>query len=655
MSQDVKNAAREASRRLPVGAETLPDGGAHFRVWADRVERVSVAIVRGGEECPSIECELLPEGEGYFSKFVAEAKVGDLYWFRLDGRPEMFSDPASRFQPRGPFGPSQLVDPGMFAWTDAAWRGITREDHVLYEMHVGTFTPEGTFAAARQEIAELANLGIGVIEIMPLADFPGRFGWGYDGVNLFAPTWLYGEPDDVRRFIDRAHSVGIGVILDVVYNHLGPAGQHLDHYSDHYFTDRYQTDWGRAPNFDGSHAGPVREFFLANSAYWIDEFHFDGLRLDATQNIYDSSGDHILTAIARQVRSAAKGRGTLLVAENEPQDTRLIRPLEQGGYGLDAIWNDDFHHSARVALTGRNEAYYSDYRGTPQEFISAAKYGCLYQGQRYRWQNKRRGTPTLNLPPTAFVNFIQNHDQIANSARGLRCHELASPGLYRTMTALLLLASGRPMLFQGQEFAASSPFCFFADHSPELAASSRKGRQKFLSQFPSLAAPEMRDRLPDPGDPRSFESSKLDFSERIAHAPTYALHRDLLRLRREHPPFRRPRDGRVDGAVLGPEAFVLRFFGSEDGDRLLLVNFGLDLNLDPAPEPLLAPPLQHRWKLLWSSESPVYGGSGTPPPETDDNWRIPGQVAIVMIAERMPPASSNLSAPPKRDALKKGQ
>jgi maltooligosyltrehalose trehalohydrolase len=626
-------------RRLPIGAEIFPEGGAHFRVWADQAKRVSVVMFDGVDEIHKVECELKPEGDGYFSEFVAETGAGDRYSFRLDGRPEILSDPASRFQPQGPLGPSQLVDPDKFAWTDAAWKGVTGENQVLYEMHVGTFTREGTFAAASEQIDELAELGIGVIELMPLADFPGRFGWGYDGVNLFAPTRLYGEPDDLRRFVDRAHAAGIGVILDVVYNHLGPAGQQLDLYSDHYFTDRYKTDWGRAINFDGPHAAPVREYVLANAAYWIDEFHFDGLRLDATQNIYDSSEDHILGAIVRQVRRAAKGRGTLLVAENEPQDTRLVRPQDRGGYGLDAMWNDDFHHCAKVVLTGHNEAYCTDYKGTPQEFISTIKYGYLYQGQWYAWQKKRRGTPGLDLWPSALVNFIQNHDQIANSARGLRCHQLTSPGLYRAMTALLLLASGRPMLFQGQEFATSSPFCFFADHAPKLAAQFRDGRIGFLAQFPSLASPEMRNRVPNPADPKLFEQCKLDFSERTAHAGIYALHRDLLRLRREHPVFRRKRRGEVDGAVLGPEAFVLRFFGEENDDRLLLVNFGIDLQLNPAPEPLLAPPIGRLWKMFWSSEDPAYGGSGTYPPETENNWRIQGQAAIVMIPEK---ASSEL-------------
>jgi maltooligosyltrehalose trehalohydrolase len=608
----------------------IPGVGVRFRVWADRIKRVEVLIGSDLQQDGGAAYELAPEAGGYFSTIVNEAKAGDGYVFRLNGAVARYPDPASRFQPQGPFGPSQVVDPHQYAWQDAGWRGVGPHGQVFYEMHVGTFTAEGTFAAAANELQELAGLGITVIEMMPVADFAGRFGWGYDGVNLFAPTHLYGTPDDLRGFVDRAHAVGLGVVLDVVYNHLGPDGQFLDVFSKHYFTGRYQTDWGEAVNFDGAEAGPVREFFLANAAYWIDEFHCDGLRLDATQNIYDSSPEHILAAIGKAVRGAGRGRATLLIAENEPQDTRLVRPLEQGGYGLDAIWNDDFHHAAMTRLSGRHEAYYSDYRGTPQEFISAAKYGILFQGQRCQWQKRRRGTPSAGLSASVFVNCIQNHDQIANSARGLRCHELTSPGCYRAMTALLLLSPGTPLLFQGQEFAASSRFHYFADHTPQLTKLVYEGRVRFLSQFPSIADPEMQADLPHPADPATVEQCKLDFSERVRHQPYYALHRDLLRLRREDHTFALPRGPAVDGAVLGPDAFVLRYFGHDGDDRLMLINFGVDLRLDPVPEPLLAPPADCYWDVLWSSEDPAYGGSGTPPPETDEGWTVLGQAAVVM-------------------------
>jgi maltooligosyltrehalose trehalohydrolase len=619
-------------RRLPIGAEIVP-GGAHFRVWAVRPQAISVVLLDRSDENPIGESALEAEGNGYFSAFVPDVKAGDLYAFRLDGQSTIYPDPASRFQPRGPFGPSEVVDPDGFVWNDGAWQGIPETGRVIYEMHVGTFTREGNFAAASQQLDELAELGITVVEMMPVADFAGAFGWGYDGVNLFAPSRLYVSPSDFRHFVDRAHRLGIGVILDVVYNHLGPAGQHLGCYSDQYFTDRYKTDWGAAIRFDGPGAAPVREYFIANAGYWIAEFHLDGLRLDATQNIYDTSEDHILAAITRQVRAVAASRATLLVAENEPQNTQLVRPQEWGGYGLDAIWNDDFHHAAMVLLSGHHEAYYSDYRGTPQEFISAVKYGYLYQGQWHGWQKKRRGRPALDLPPTAFVCYLQNHDQIANSARGLRCHALASPGRYRAMTTLLLLIPSTPMLFQGQEFASSRPFYYFAAHAGEQARLVREGRATFLSQFPSFQSPELQASLPDPADRNTFEQCKLDFSERKAHEETYRLHCDLLRLRRMDPVFQSQRPAKVDGAVLGPEAFVLRFFGEGGDDRLLLVNFGADLHLAPAPEPLLAPPAEKSWKVLWSSESIVYGGSGTPPMDAEGAWTIVGQAAIVMAPE----------------------
>ena len=617
-------------RRLPIGAEVLPAGGVHFRVWAPRCQQVEVMLAGPGGDGQALRVALQAERGGYFSGTVSQAQAGTLYWYCLDGGEAGYPDPASRFQPEGPHGPSQVIDPGAFQWTDAAWPGVRLEGQVLYEMHIGTFTQEGTWIAATHELPELAAMGVTVVEVMPVADFVGRFGWGYDGVNLFAPTRLYGTPDDFRRFVEQAHAVGLGVILDVVYNHLGPDGNYLKCFADDYFTDRYTTDWGEALNFDGDNAGPVREYFLANASYWIDEFHLDGLRLDATQNIYDTSSEHILAALSQRSRAAARGRSLILVAENEPQHVKLVQPREQGGYGLDALWNDDLHHSAMVVLSGHNEAYYTDYLGTPQEFISAMKWGYLYQGQWYKWQQQRRGTPTFGLKPATFVTFIQNHDQIANSARGLRCHALSSPGRYRAMTALLLLGPGTPMLFQGQEFAASSPFLFFADHHQDLTPLVQQGRREFMSQFPTVALPEMQELLPDPADPATFAQSKLDLSERRRHAEAYALHRDLLRLRREDAVFCRQRAGGVDGAVLGREAFVLRFFGEAGNDRLLLVNFGPNLHLHPVPEPLLAPPLGMEWHILWSSEHPRYGGGGTAPLDTAENWQLPGHAAIVL-------------------------
>jgi maltooligosyltrehalose trehalohydrolase len=631
------NGKSKYERRLPVGAEIVRAAGVHFRVWAPRWQQVAVALFADPQATrtdePSETVELESDEEGWFQGVTSAAQPGTLYGFKLGDDPQVYPDPASRFQPHGPHGLSQVVDPDYYQWSDSDWSGVRLPGQVIYELHVGTFTPEGTFAAAEQQLAELADCGISLIEVMPVADFPGRFGWGYDGVNLFAPTRLYGTPDDFRRFVDLAHMLGIGVILDVVYNHLGPDGNYLSQFSQDYFTDKYVTDWGAAINFDGPNSGPVREFYLSNAVHWIREYHLDGLRLDATQNIYDQSSRHILADITRYCRVAAGKRSIVLVGENEPQEFRLVQPLDRGGYGLDALWNDDFHHSAMVRLTGRSEAYYTDYKGTPQEFVSAMKYGYLYQGQWYDWQNHRRGTYLRGVSPPAFVTFTQNHDQVANSARGVRCPKLASPGDVRAMTALMLLGPGTPMLFQGQEFGSTAPFYFFADHPGELGEKVYAGRKEFMDQFRSMKGPEMKQLILDPSDPATFEACKLDFSERDDNRDFYELHRDLLKLRRDEAAFTRQKLNGVDGAVLGNDAFVLRYLGDDDmgrDDRLMVVNFGADLHLSPAPEPLLAPPQNQCWETLWSSEDLRYGGGGAGPLDSDENWRIPGHAAVVL-------------------------
>jgi maltooligosyltrehalose trehalohydrolase len=613
-----------SNRRLPIGVEPSPGGTAQVRVWAPAARRVAIVLERGGA------IDLDAEPDGYFSGLI-EAAPGDRYRFRFGDGERLYPDPASRFQPEGPHGPSLIVDPSSFPWSDEGWRGVRIEGQVLYEMHVGTFTQEGTWKAAERELQELAALGITVVELMPVAEFDGRFGWGYDGVDLFAPSHLYGTPDEFRRFVDRAHAAGLGVILDVVYNHFGPVGNYLRAFSEAYFTNRYENEWGDAINFDGPDSGPVREFFVANAGYWIDEFHLDGLRLDATQQIFDGSREHILKLVGARVRDAAGRRATIIVAENEPQTTDLVRPLSEGGFGLDALWNDDFHHSAMVALTGRSEAYYSDTHGAPQEFVSAAKYGYLFQGQYYHWQRRPRGTPSWGVPPSRFVVYLENHDQVANSARGLRAHLMTSPGRWRAMTALVLLLPSTPMLFQGQEFSSSAPFLYFADHDPELAAAVKIGRAEFLTQFPSIVDFEQRGTLADPADPRTFERSKLDFTERTSHVASYRLHRDLLQLRRDDAVFADAARRGLDGCVLGDRSFGLRFFGQDGDDRLLIVNLGADLCRPSFAEPLLAPPAGADWMLRWSSEDPGYGGGGTPDLWPDGSWRIPGEAAVVLV------------------------
>jgi maltooligosyltrehalose trehalohydrolase len=620
--------AREFPRRLAVGAEVLPSRGVHFRVWAPR--RQQVDVVFDSASLPPLR--LAREADGYFSGLAPAATSGLQYRFRLDDGEHLYPDPASRFQPDGPHGSSRIINARDFTWTDQDWSGITAENQVVYEMHVGTFTPEGTWAAAERELPELAELGITCVEVMPVAEFPGKFGWGYDGVGLFAPSHLYGMPDDFRRFIDAAHAVGVGVILDVVYNHFGPDGNYLKEFSNDYFTHDYKTDWGEAINFDGENSGSVREFFLANAKYWVEEFHLDGFRFDATQNIYDASREHILAAVSRVARAAAGKRSIFLVDENDPQHTTIVRSPDKGGFGMDALWNDDFHHCAMVRLNGCRDTYLSNFSGHAQEFVSLAKFGHLFQGQSYDRNKQRRGTPTFDLPPTAFINFLENHDQLSNRARGLRVHQFTSPGQYRAMVALLLLAPGTPMLFQGQEFAASTPFNYFADHNSELAALVRGGRADYMGQFPGVATPAMREVLDDPSAVSTFEKCRLKRSERDepGHAEVYAMYRDLLKLRKSEAALKGKWPGGLDGAVLREDALLLRFFGHADSDRLLLVNFGADLHLREMAEPLMAPPLGKAWKIRWSSENPKYLGNGVVSMEQAEDWKLPAQSAVLL-------------------------
>jgi maltooligosyltrehalose trehalohydrolase len=616
-------------RSMPIGAECRANApaGTHFRVWAP--DKRSVQLVLGAHE----RLELAPESAGYWSLEVDTARAGTRYHYALDGGSELHPDPASRFQPDGPDGASEVVDPQAYRWNDAAWTGIELAGQIIYELHVGTFTREGTWAAARAKLPYLRELGIGVIELMPVSEFPGRFGWGYDGVLPFAPYRVYGRPDELRAFVDAAHGVGLGVILDVVYNHLGPSGDHLPAFTRSYFSER-ATEWGSALNFDGRQSRPVRDYFCENAAYWVREFHLDGLRLDATQSIYDTSHDHIVTELARRTRDAAGARSVILIAENEPQDTQLVRPVDQGGCGLDAIWNDDFHHSATVALTGRREAYYTDYLGRAHEFVAALQHGPLYQGQYYVWQKKRRGSPSRGVPRRSFVAYLENHDQVANSACGERTFQQARPASHRALTSLLLLGPWTPMLFQGQEWSSASRFCFFADHQGELAEAVRRGRREFMAQFPSCASRIVQAQSSEPNAESTFSCSKLDWDADWASPraqQSLALHRDLLQLRRSDPLVRAVNAGedvQLSAAVLNDDCCALRLYG-EGAERLLIVNLGSALDLRPAPEPLLAPPAMGSWQLRWSSEDIRYGGSGTPDTPLDESgWRVPGPVAL---------------------------
>lgn len=608
-------------RNYPIGAEVFPKG-VHFRVWAPDHKKVDLAI----EDDPSAPFYLpmKKEKNGFFSLMTDKACEGTLYRYRLSGS-LLCADPASRYQPLGPASPSCVINP-QFNWTDRGWKGIHPQNQITYEMHIGTFTKEGTFESAAKELLYLADLGITLIEIMPIGDFPGHFGWGYDGVNLFAPSHLYGEPHQLKTFVNKAHKLGIGVVLDVVYNHLGPEHNELIHFSREYLSDIFETDWGKAINFDSPYS---REFFLTNAAYWIEEFHFDGLRIDATPAFFSSTPLHILQELTQVVKKAGGKRKTIVIGENESQDTNLLRSYQEGGYGFDMIWNDDFHHSAYVRLTGKREAYFTDYLGSPQEFISALKYGFLYQGQYYSWQKKSRGTPFLGLPFHSMMIFLENHDQVANSGYGKRLHQKSDPGNYKVLTALFLLSPNNPLIFQGQEFNSSKPFCYFADHSPNLSFLVKKGRKKELAQFPRLKIAEVQKILPSPEDPLTFTQCKLDHMERVKNEKQLLFYKDLIHLRKTDSVFSRPDHVKIDGAVISQDAFIIRFFSEKWGDRLLIVNLGPDFYFSPAPEPLLVAERDREFEILWSSESLRYGGDGTPSLNVP-YWKMLGHSAIVL-------------------------
>jgi maltooligosyltrehalose trehalohydrolase len=605
--------------------------GTSFRVWSPERRSIDLVVVNadGNEQRTA---PLTRSSDGFFSAEVSNLPAGSLYFFRLDGQKEKFPDPASHFQPQGVFGPSQVVDHGRFEWTDHDWQGVKLPGQVLYELHVGTFTPEGTYRAAMEKLPHLRDLGVTVVELMPIAEFPGEFGWGYDGVFWYAPTHLYGTPEDLRLFVNRAHELGLGVILDVVYNHFGPAGNFASMYSPFFFSAKHHTEWGQAINYDGPHSEPVRDLVAENAAYWVREFHMDGLRLDATHAIVDDSGEHIIAKLTSTARAAAGDRSIVVFSEDERNRCQQTWPRDAGGGGVDGVWNDDFHHAARVAATGQNEAYYSDYTGSPQELISAIRLGHLYQGQWNARQGKARGCPVGKTAAAHFVHFLQNHDQVANSARGVRTHVLTTPGRHRALTALLMLGPQTPMLFMGEEFAASNPFYYFADHDPELAKLVSTGRREFMSQFPRLESFHDDNELPDPSDESTFLECKINWDEMDRNGDVLRLHRDLIRLRREDRVFARQDRRAIEGSVIGPEALLLRWLDEEGDDRLLALNLGRDFIWYPIAEPLLAPPTGRQWALLWSSDEPRYGGMGTPPFDKK-SWPVPGHAAVVFRTE----------------------
>lgn len=516
----------------PFGAHLLDGGGALLRLWAPSAARVELEIQ------DSRHAMRRQEG-GWHEATVAEAAAGQRYRYHIDGRPPV-PDPASRCNPGDVHAASELVDPLAYEWHDTAWHGRPWHEAVVYELHVGTFTPEGSFRAAAGRLAGLVELGITAIELMPVADFPGACNWGYDGVLPFAPDASYGRPEDLKALVDQAHALGLMVLLDVVYNHFGPEGNHLHAYCPEFFNPAHATPWGAAIHFDGPHSGPVRDFFIHNALYWVEEFHFDGLRLDAVHAMHDSSAEHITCAIGRALRDGpGRQRHVHLVLENEHNQARLLERDALGGVRCaTAQWNDDLHHAAHVLLTGETEAWYQDYAQAPAQWLARAlAQGFAYQGQHSPSRaGQPRGERCLHLPPAAFVSFLQNHDHVGNRAFGERLHHLADAGRLEAAYACLLLSPHVPLLFHGEEFAASTPFLYFCDFGPELAAAVSRGRREEFARFAAFRAEAQRRRIPDPAERSSFIASKLRWEERHEppHRERLALVQYLLALRHQH-------------------------------------------------------------------------------------------------------------------------
>jgi maltooligosyltrehalose trehalohydrolase len=463
----------------------------------------------------------------------------------------VFPDPASRFQPKGVHGPSQVVDPSRFEWTDQDWRRPRREDLVIYELHVGTFSHEGTFRGVADRLPYLAQLGVNAIELMPVGDFPGNRNWGYDGVAIFAPARCYGTPDDLRSLVNAAHQHGIAVFLDVVYNHLGPDGAYANAFSPYYFTDRHKSPWGSGVNMDGEHSAEVRNFFIANALHWIREYHIDGLRLDATHAIHDDSERHFLEELATTVRKCAH-RPALIVAEDHRNLARMVVPVAESGFGLDGVWADDLHHQIRVHVARDREGYYADYAGTTEDIAATIRQGWFFTGQRSSHMGGPRGTDPSRIDPRQFVVCIQNHDQVGNRANGERLNHEIDAATFRAISTLLLAVPQTPLLFQGQEWSASSPFLFFTDHHHELGQQVTHGRREEFASFSAFTDPARRDQIPDPQSADTFERSRLRWNEieEPDHAAMLRLYQRLIGLRASAAPLRETSRDTYDARAL---------------------------------------------------------------------------------------------------------
>jgi maltooligosyltrehalose trehalohydrolase len=571
---------------MPFGAESRDDGSVRFRLWAPAASQV---VLEFEAQKRSLPMSRLPEG---WFELVTEALPGDQYRFKIDDQ-HLVPDPASRFQPSGVHGPSEVIDPLVFNWQDSNWRGLPWHETVIYELHVGTFTAEGTYAGAERKLDYLLDLGVTAIELMPLSSFPGQRNWGYDGVLPYAPTSNYGRPEELKHLIDMAHSKGLMVFLDVVYNHFGPEGNYIGQYALQFFTDRHETPWGQAINFDGPCSRTVRDFFIHNALYWLDEYHFDGLRFDAVHAISDDSRPDILTELAETVRGKfGNQRHIHLVLENDNNASHyLCRDADRRPRWYTAQWNDDIHHALHVLVTGENDGYYADYADNPAWHLGRClAEGFSYQGDVSNFRGGvRRGGPSRSLPPDCFVSFLQNHDQIGNRALGERIIELASrsqggPEAVKVAMAILLLAPAPPLLFMGEEFAAATPFLFFCDFGPGLAAKVREGRRSEFAKFKQFSSPEAQLQIPDPNNEETFLRSKLDWNSvtREPHREWLDFYRQVLTCRREKvvPLIQRIAPGVAEFAVISTDAVEVRWPGLR-----LIANFSrASVAISKAPE-----------------------------------------------------------------------
>lgn len=595
----------DRSWRPTLGA-FVDNAGVSFRVWAPTRSQVDL-VLDPLSAAPRYE-HLQRSGDGTFAGTFDTVRPGDFYMYLLDGDGP-YPDPCSRHQPQGVHGPSAVADPLEFEWSDRGWQGVPLERAVIYELHVGTFTPAGTFAAIVEQLPYLAGLGVTAIELMPVADFPGSRNWGYDGVSLFAPCRRYGTPDDLRRLVDTAHRVGLAVLLDVVYNHFGPDGAYCTVFSPFYRSSRHQSPWGPAINLDGDQSGPVRAFFIENALHWLHEYHVDGLRLDATHWLLDDSTPHFVAELATRVRESVTDRTVLLVAEDERNLARIVSRPEEGGWGLDAVWADDFHHHIRRRSAGDSDGYYQDYSGSIADLAATLRQGWFYCGQHSEYAGASRGTDPAGVPLERMIFCLQNHDQIGNRPFGRRLHHQIDPALFRALSALLLFAPETPVLFMGQEWATTSPFLFFTDHHQELGRLVTEGRRREFSRFNAFADEETRAHIPDPQAASTFEASRLDWDERVLapHAGMLELYRALLRLRRTEKALEA--GTRFDVIELDDGVALAR--GDARGGALLLVarlRGSGEYEYDHQ-----GPTIPGRWNLVLSTEEPRFQSSGQTP------------------------------------------